>query len=71
MKLLALSLFLANNKRGIQKNTKKKILKKVLHINLKDDNINNVEGNKANPKETLTNKEKKKLKKKVLTQKVK
>lgn len=64
MKLLALSLFLANNKRGIQKNTKKKILKKVLHINLKDDNINNVEGNKANPKETLTNKEKKKLKKK-------
>jgi hypothetical protein len=33
----------------------------VLHINLKDVNINNVRGNKANPKETLTNKEKKKI----------
>lgn len=38
----------------------------MLHINLKDGNINNVRGNKANPKETLTNKEKKNYKK-VLT----
>jgi hypothetical protein len=44
-----------------------------LHIILKDVNINNVNGNKENPKEALTSKEKKKIKikKKVLTHKIK